>query len=44
MDKKIKEIQKETKKLEKKENILLRADQKRDKYCEAGKKVMKGKK
>jgi hypothetical protein len=43
MDKKIKEIQKQTKGLEKKEGALLKADKKRDKVCEAGKKMMKKK-
>lgn len=44
MDKKIKDIQKTTKKLEKKESKLLSADHKRDKVCEMGKKMMHKKK
>lgn len=44
MDKKIKELQKDTKKLEKGESQLLKADKKRDKVCDLGEKVMKGKK
>ncbi len=43
MDKKIKEMQKTTKHLEKEEKSLLKADQKRDKVCEIGKKMMKKK-
>jgi hypothetical protein len=44
MDKKIKQIQKDTKNLEKKEGNLLKEDKKRDKAVEAGKKMMhKGK-
>lgn len=43
MDKKIKEIQKDTKKLEKKEDGLLKADKKRDKVCDYGEKMMKKK-
>ena len=41
MDKKIKELQKDTKTLEKKEGSLLKADKKRDKFVDAGKKAMK---
>jgi hypothetical protein len=44
MDKKIKAIQKDTKKLEKKESALLKADHKRDKVCDYGAKMMKMKK
>jgi hypothetical protein len=44
MDKKIKELQKETKKLAKGEKELLTADKKRDKVCDMGKKMMKNKK
>jgi len=46
MDKKIKEIQHETKELAKKETRLLAADRKRDKMCDAGARMMakKGKK
>jgi hypothetical protein len=44
MDKKIKKIQKDTKKLAKEEKELLDADQKRDKVCELGKKEMMKKK
>lgn len=43
MDKKIKQIQKDTKKLEKEEGALLKADKKRDKFVEAGKKALKNK-
>ncbi len=43
MDKKIKKIQKDTKHLEKEESALLKADKKRDKVCEMGKKMMKKK-
>jgi len=43
MDKKIKKIQKTTKKLAKEESSLLKADQKRDKLVDKGRKVMKGK-
>jgi hypothetical protein len=41
MDKKIKKIQKDTKKLAKEESSLLKADKKRDKVCDLGKKMMK---
>ena len=41
MDKKIKGLQKETKKLAKDEGALLKADKKRDKACDLGKKMMK---
>jgi hypothetical protein len=41
MDEKIKKLQKDTKKLEKEENSLLKADKKRDKVCEYGEKEMK---
>jgi len=41
MDKKIKKIQKDTKKLAKEEASLLKADKKRDKECEMGEKMMK---
>lgn len=44
MDKKIKKIQKDTKKLAKEESSLLKADKKRDKACDMGKKMMKAKK
>jgi len=44
MDVKIKSIQKDTKKLEKKEGKLLKADKKRDKACDMGEKMMKKKK
>lgn len=43
MDKKIKDLQKDTKKLEKKEGSLLREDKKRDKAVEAGEKAMRKK-
>lgn len=43
MDKKIKELQKDTKNLEKKEGNLLKEDKKRDKAVEAGKRDMKRK-
>lgn len=43
MDKKIKELQKDTKRLEKKEGSLLKEDKKRDKAVEAGEKSMKKK-
>lgn len=43
MDKQIKKIQKDTKKLVKQENALLKADKKRDKACDMGEKVMKKK-
>jgi hypothetical protein len=41
MDKKIKKIKRETKDLVKKETELLKADKKRDKFVDAGKKAMK---
>lgn len=41
MDKKIKKLMSETKKLEKGEKSLLKADQKRDDLVEKGKKAMK---
>jgi hypothetical protein len=41
MDKKIKSMQKDTKKLEKKESSLLREDKKRDKLVEKGKMMKK---
>jgi hypothetical protein len=44
MDKKIKSLVKDTKKLEKKEGELLKADHKRDKACDYGAKMMKKKK
>ena len=44
MDKKIKKIQRDTKKLAKEEAGLLKADKKRDKVCEMGEKMMKEKK
>lgn len=44
MDKKIKKIQKATKSLEREEGALLKADKKRDKAVEVGKKMMKKKK
>jgi hypothetical protein len=40
MDKKIKKIEKGTAKLMKEEKSLLKADKKRDKVCEMGKKMM----
>jgi hypothetical protein len=43
MDKKIKKIQHDTKKLEKEESSLLKADKKRDKVCDYGEKMMKKK-
>jgi hypothetical protein len=43
MDKKIKKIQKVTKKLVSEEKDLLAADHKRDKVCDYGKKMMKKK-
>lgn len=43
MDKKIKKIEKDTKGLVKQEKSLLKADKKRDKVCEMGKKAMKKK-
>jgi len=44
MDKKIKKIEKEEKKVLKDTKSLLKADQKRDKLVEVGKKMMKKKK
>lgn len=44
MDKKIKKLQKDTKKLAKQETELLKADKKRDKVCDYGEKAMKQKK
>lgn len=44
MDKQIKKIQKDTKKLEKEESTLLKDDKKRDKVCDYGEKMMKKKK
>lgn len=44
MDKKIKKLQTETKKLAKDESSLLKADKKRDKACDYGEKMMKNKK
>lgn len=44
MDKKIKKIIKDTKKVEKEEKHLLKEDKKRDKAVEAGKKKMHKKK
>jgi hypothetical protein len=44
VDKKIKKLKKDTKKLEKEEASLLKADQKRDKLVEIGEKAMKKKK
>jgi hypothetical protein len=44
MDKKIKRLQSETKKLAKDEAALLKADRKRDKTCDYGAKMMKKKK
>ena len=41
MDKKIKSIQKTTKKLAKQESSLLKDDKKRDKACDLGKMMMK---
>jgi hypothetical protein len=41
MDKKIKKISKETKKVEKELKSLAREDKKRDKTCEYGKRMMK---
>lgn len=43
MDKKIKKIMKDTKKVEKEEKSLLKDDKKRDKFVDAGKKAMKRK-
>lgn len=44
MDKKIKKLQRDTKKLEKEEASLLKADKKRDKVCDYGKEMLKKKK
>lgn len=44
MDKKIKSLIKNTKKVEKGEKELLKADKKRDKVCDMGKKMMEKKK
>lgn len=44
MDKKIKKLQKDTKKIEKEESALLKADKKRDKFVDAGKEALKKKK
>lgn len=44
MDKKIKKIQKDTKKLAHEEAQLLKEDKKRDKVCDYGEKMMKKKK
>ncbi len=44
MDKKIKKLEKSTSKLMKEEKSLMKADHKRDKVCEMGKKMMKKKK
>lgn len=44
MDRAIKKIQKNTKKIVKEESDLLKADKKRDKLCEIGKKEMMKKK
>lgn len=44
MDNEIKELQKDTKKLQKRQSELLKADKKRDKVCEYGEKMMKDKK
>ena len=41
MDKKIKKLQSETKKLAKGEAALLKADHKRDKVCELGERMKK---
>jgi hypothetical protein len=43
MDKKIKKIQHDTKKLAKEESSLLRADKKRDRFCDFGKKMLEKK-
>lgn len=43
MDKKIKKIQKDTKKVSGELKSLLRADKRRDPACEAGEKMMKKK-
>ncbi len=43
MDKKIKNIQNDTKKIVKKEGELLKDDKKRDKFVDAGKKALKKK-
>lgn len=44
MDKQIKKLQKDTKKIAKQEGELLKADKKRDKVCDMGEKMMKKKK
>jgi len=44
MDKQIKKIKQGTEKLVKQEGALLKEDQKRDKVCDAGEKLMKDKK
>jgi hypothetical protein len=44
MDKKIKKLQKTTKKLEKQESSLLKEDKKRDKAVDLGKMLMKKRK
>lgn len=44
IDKKIRQLEKDTKKLIKKEGSLLKEDQKRDKVCDLGKKMLKKKK
>lgn len=43
MDNKIKKLQKDTKKIEKQEGSLLKADKKRDQLVDAGKAAMKKK-
>ena len=43
MDKKIKKLEKGTSKLLKEEKSLMKADKKRDKVCDYGKKMMKKK-
>jgi hypothetical protein len=43
MDKKIKTMQRTTKKLEKEESSLLKADKARDKVCDYGKEMMRKK-
>lgn len=44
MDKKIKKLTSDTKKIVKEEKSLLKADKKRDKVCDYGKKMLKKKK
>ena len=44
MDKKIHKLQSDTKKLQKEEKSLLKADKKRDRFVDAGKKALKKKK